>query len=50
MQLTTGYKGFPDQIEKVLIPFMFILCLIAFIVVLLDFLNQTLRQKDTLNS
>jgi len=50
MQLTIGYKGFPDQIEKVLIHFMFILCLIALIVVFLDFLNQALRQKETLNS
>jgi len=50
MQLTTGYKGVPDQIEKVLVPFMFILYLIAFIVVFLDFLNHAIRQKDTLNS
>jgi len=50
MQLTAGYKGVPDQIEKVLVPFMFILYLIAFIVVFLDFLNHTIRQKDTLNS
>ena len=50
IQLTTGYEGVPDEIEKVLILLMFVLYLIAFIVVFLNFLNHTLKQKDTLNS
>jgi len=50
IQLTTGYEGVPDEIEKVLIPLMFVLYLIAFIVVFLNFLNHSIRQKDILNS
>ncbi len=50
IQLTTEYRGVPDEIEKVLIPFMFVLYLIAFVVVFLNFLNHTLKKKDTLNS
>jgi predicted CDP-diglyceride synthetase/phosphatidate cytidylyltransferase len=48
IQLTTGYKGFPDEIEKVLISFMLVLYLIAFIDVFLNFLNHTIRQNDAL--
>ncbi len=50
IQLTTEYSGVPDEIEKVLIPFMFVLYLIAFVVVFLNFLNHALKQKGTLNS
>ena len=50
IQLTTGYKGVPYEIQRVLIPLMFVLYLIAFIVVFLNFLNHSIRQKDTLNS
>ena len=50
IQLTTEYSGVPDEIENVLIPFMFVLYLIAFVVVFLNFLNHALKQKGTLNS
>ncbi|MCK5709895.1 MAG: hypothetical protein KAI07_05090, partial [Deltaproteobacteria bacterium] len=50
IQLTTRYKGVSDEIERVLIPFMFVLYLIAFVVVFIDFLNHTLKQKDSINS
>ncbi|TFG74334.1 MAG: hypothetical protein E4H21_11025 [Thermodesulfobacteriales bacterium] len=50
IQLTTEYRGVSDEIEKVLIPFMFVLYLVAFVVVFFNFLNHTLKQKDTLNS
>ncbi len=50
IQLTTEYSGVPDEIEMVLIPFMFVLYLIAFALVFLDYLNRTLKQKDSLNS
>ena len=49
IQLTTEYQGISDQIEMFLIPIMFVLYLIAFIVVFLNFLNHTIMQKDTLN-
>ena len=50
IQLTTEYRGVSDEIERVLIPFMFVLYLIAFVVVFIDFLNHTLKQKDSINS
>jgi len=50
IQLTTEYLGISDQIEMFLIPIMFVLYLMAFIVVFLNLLNHTIRQKDTLNS
>jgi len=50
IQLTTRYSGVSDEIEMVLIPFMFVLYLIAFALVFLDYLNRTLKQKDSLNS
>jgi len=50
IQLTSEYSRVPDEIEKVLIPFMFVLYLIAFVVVFLNFLNHALKQKGTLNS
>ena len=45
IQLTTEYRGVPDGVEKVLIPLMFALYLIAFIVVFFNFLNHTLRKR-----
>jgi len=48
IQLTTEYEGVPDHIEMFLIPSMFVLYLIAFVVVFLDFLNCTLKYKDSL--
>ena len=50
IQLTTEYGGVPDHIEMFLIPSMFVLYLIAFVVVFLDFLKHTLKYKDSLNS
>ena len=50
IQLTTEYSGVPDEIEKVLIPSMFVLYLIAFALMFLDYLNRILKQKDSLNS
>jgi len=50
IQLTTEYSGVPDKIEMVLIPSMFVLYLIAFALMFLDYLNRILKQKDSLNS
>jgi len=50
IQLTTEYKGVPDNIESILIPIMFILYFIAFVIVLLNFFKHTIRKEDIVNT
>jgi len=46
IQLTTSYNGIPDNIERFLVPSMSILYIIAFFLVLINFLMHSNRQKN----
>jgi branched-subunit amino acid permease len=50
IQLTTEYKGVPDSIDNILVPIMFVLYFIAFVIVLLNFFRHTIRKKDIVNT
>jgi Gpi18-like mannosyltransferase len=50
IQLTTAYKGVPDSIDNILVPIMFVLYFIAFVIVLLNFFKHTIRKEDIVNT
>jgi len=46
IQLTTEYSGVPDYIERIILPGMFFLLLITYIIVFFDYAKNTLGTKD----
>lgn len=50
IQLITEYNGVPDNVETYLLPIMFLLYFVAFVIVLLNFLKHTFRQQDVIKA
>jgi len=49
-QLITKYQAIPDNVERYLIPIMFLLYFVSFVIVLLNFFSNTWRGKKVLNT